>query len=130
MEELLRANPDNAAVLNYIGYTLAEENRDLPRALKLLTRAVELSPGTDYMLDSLAWAYYQAGDYSKAWELIREAVKHMSASTNQDPTMWEHYGDIARAYGRSDNARQGWERALELRPKEPDVIRKKLENLQ
>ena len=44
--------------------------------------------------------------------------------------MWEHYGDIARAYGRSDNARQGWERALELRPKEPDVIRKKLENLQ
>lgn len=30
MEELLRSNPDNAAVLNYIGYTLAEENRDLP----------------------------------------------------------------------------------------------------
>lgn len=129
MEELLRANPDNAAVLNYIGYTLAEENRDLPRALKLLTRAVELSPGTDYMLDSLAWAYYRTGNYSKAWELIREAVKHMSASTSQDPTMWEHYGDIARAYGRNDNARQGWERALELWPKDPDIIRKKLENL-
>lgn len=129
MEELLRANPDNAAVLNYIGYTLAEENRDLPRALKLLTRAVELSPGTDYMLDSLAWAYYRTGNYSKAWELIREAVKHMSASTSQDPAMWEHYGDIARAYGRNDNARQGWERALELWPKDPDIIRKKLENL-
>lgn len=129
MEELLRKNPDNAAVLNYIGYTLAEENRELPRALKLLTRAVELSPGTDYMLDSLAWAYYRTGDYAKAWEFIRQAVERMSTATSQDPTMWEHYGDIARAYGRNDSAREGWERALELRPKSSDTIRKKLESL-
>lgn len=58
-------------MLNYIGYTLAEENRDLPRALKLLNRAIELSPDTDYMLDSLAWAYYRSGEYAKAWDFIR-----------------------------------------------------------
>lgn len=128
MEELLRSTPDNAAVLNYIGYTLAEENRDLPRALKLLNRAIELSPDTDYMLDSLAWAYYRSGEYAKAWDFIRQAVERMSASSGQDPAMWEHYGDIARACGYDSEARRGWERALELRPKNPDVLREKLES--
>ena len=107
---------------------MAEENRDLPRALKLLNRAIELSPDTDYMLDSLAWAYYRSGEYAKAWDFIRQAVERMSASSGQDPAMWEHYGDIARACGYDSEARRGWERALELRPKNPDVLREKLES--
>lgn len=129
MEEMLRANPNNASVLNYIGYTLADENRDLPRALELLNRALELSPGTDYMLDSLAWAHYRSGNYAEAWKIIQQAVKKMSASTAQDPTMWEHYGDIAHAYGRNADARRGWERALELRSGNADAIRARLEKL-
>lgn len=30
-----------------------------------------------------------------------------------DPTIWEHYGDIANAQGLKNEARTGWERALD-----------------
>ena len=43
--------------------------------------------------------------------------------------MWEHYGDIAHALKLSDEARNGWTRALDLKPADPDAIRRKLEQL-
>ena len=46
-----------------------------------------------------------------------------------DPTIWEHYGDIANAQGLKNEARTGWERALELDHPNPETIRKKLNSL-
>lgn len=46
-----------------------------------------------------------------------------------DAAIWDHYGDIAAAQGRREEARKGWERALNLKHPQPDVIRKKLEAL-
>lgn len=129
MEGVAERWPDNAQALNYIGYTLADENRDLDRALVLLTRAVELSPETDYMLDSLAWVHYRLGHYPEAWEHIRHAISLLPPDRPQDSTMWEHYGDIARAMQLSAEARRGWTRALELKPDDPNCIRRKMEQL-
>lgn len=129
MEGIARRWPDNAAVLNYIGYTLADENRDLKRALALLTKAVELSPDTDFMLDSLAWVQYRLGNYQEAWEHIRQSLSLAAPDKPQDATMWDHYGDIAHALGLKDEARKGWQKALDLHPAEPGPIRTKLEQL-
>lgn len=129
MEDIARRWPDNAAALNYIGYTLADENRDLNRALDLLTKAVELSPDTDFMLDSLAWVQYRLGNYQKAWEHIRQSLSLAAPDKPQDPTMWEHYGDIAHALGLKEEAHKGWKKALDLNPSDPGPIRAKLEKL-
>lgn len=128
MEAILK-HGDNAQVMNYIGYTLADENRELDRALELLLKAVELSPGTDYMLDSLAWVYYRLGQYPKAWEHIQHALSLAAPDRSQDATMWDHYGDIAKAMNLPAQARQGWEKALELNAEHPEAIRAKLERL-
>lgn len=77
MEAVIDRWPDNAQALNYVGYTLADDNRDLPRALDLLNRAVELSPETDYMLDSLAWVHYRAGPLSGS--LGAHSTRHIPA---------------------------------------------------
>ena len=127
MESIIERWPDNAQALNYVGYTLADDNRDLLRALELLNRAVELSPETDYMLDSLAWVNYRLGHYQQAWEHIRHAVSLLPPDKPQDATMWEHYGDIAHALKLKDEARKGWRRALELKPTDAHSIRHKLE---
>lgn len=129
MENVIERWPDNAQALNYVGYTLADDNRDLLRALELLNRAVELSPETDYMLDSLAWVNYRLGHYQEAWEHIRHAVSLLPPDKPQDATMWEHYGDIAHALKLKDEARKGWRRALELKPTDADSIRRKLEQI-
>ena len=126
MEKITLADPKHYHALNYLGYTLADEDRELPRALELLTRAVELAPDLAYILDSLAWAQYRLGKFDAAWENISKVVNMDSA---EDPTIWEHYGDIADAVGKADEARKGYAKALELKPKNADSIRERLSKL-
>ncbi|WP_147819327.1 tetratricopeptide repeat protein [Salidesulfovibrio onnuriiensis] len=125
MEKLLVKQPDHAQALNYVGYTLAEEGRDLNRALVLVTNAAKQEPDNGYILDSVAWVYYKLGKLDEAWQHISDAV----AVTDDDPTIWEHYGDIARTMGRKKDARKGYEKALKLGHAEPDRIKSKLKEI-
>ncbi|WP_291321880.1 tetratricopeptide repeat protein [Desulfonatronospira sp.] len=120
MEEIIALDQDHHEALNYVGYTLAEQDRDLDRALILIKRALELEPGNGYYIDSLAWVYYQKGKYQEAWEEILRAVEQV----DDDPVIWEHYGDIAKALSKRKQALQGYEKALELDPENPERIRK------
>ncbi|MBA4359095.1 MAG: hypothetical protein C0405_15370, partial [Desulfovibrio sp.] len=61
MQRIVDKNPEHADALNYIGYTLVEESRDLERALGLIKKADKLKPNNGYIVDSLAWAYYRLG---------------------------------------------------------------------
>ena len=124
MEDLVAIHPDSAFALNYIGYSLAENGHDLDRAVALLERAEKLAPDKGSILDSLAWAKYRKGEFEAAWDAICRAV---ALPDGNDPTVWDHYGDIAAALGRKDDARRGWRKAMELNPPHPDNILKKLE---
>lgn len=125
METVIRNHPDHSNALNYVGYTLAEEGRDLDRALVLVQKASLLDPENGFILDSVAWVHYKLGDYPKAWENIGYAVDIV----DDDPTIWEHYGDIARAMGKKREARKGYRKALELKSPRPESVRKKLQEL-
>lgn len=126
MENLLKSHPDNFQAMNYIGFTLAEQNRDLERALSLLKKADELSPDQAYIIDSLAWAYYKAGNNREALRQIRRAI---NLGANSDAAIWEHYGDIAKKEGKKDEARRAFRKALELKPANAEAVRGKLSRL-
>ena len=126
MEQLLALHPDNYQALNYVGYTLAEENRDLDRAMTLLVRANEIAPNMSYIVDSLAWAYYKAGKIDDALKEIRRAV---TLDEHTDASIWEHYGDIAARAGRKDEARTAYQKAMELKPDNAEALRQRLSNL-
>ncbi|MCL1986148.1 MAG: tetratricopeptide repeat protein [Betaproteobacteria bacterium] len=126
MEKIARADPKYYQALNYLGYTLADENRELSRALELLTKAVDLAPDLAYILDSLAWAQYRLGKFNAAWESISKVV---DMDSSEDPTIWEHYGDIATALGKVEEARKGYAKALDLNPKNADSIRERLSKI-
>lgn len=122
MQKITAKNPDHADALNYIGYTLAEEGRELERALSLIKKANHLKPENGYIVDSLAWAYYRLGKFEEAWKHIQHAV----TLSKDDPTMWEHYGDIAKQSGRAAQAKKGYQNALKLNHDDPERIKKKL----
>ena len=122
MQKIIAKNPDHADALNYIGYTLAEEGRELERALSLIKKANNLKPENGYIVDSLAWAYYRLGKLDEAWKYIQHAV----TLSKDDPTMWEHYGDIAKQSGRAAQAKKGYQNALKLNHDDPERIKKKL----
>lgn len=134
MEKFIARFPDNALALNYVGYNLADSNRELDKAYKLIRRAVELEPDADFILDSLAWVHFRRGELDDAWEQIRKALSISGKDGPRDPAMLEHYGDIAAARGDEDSARKGWQRSLDLferlgYPEDAARVRQKLEAL-
>lgn len=126
MENLLANHPRNAQALNYVGYSLAERGQDLERAIDLLRKADSLSPNQSYIIDSLAWALYKAGQLPEALEQIRRAVRTGEVI---DPAIWEHYGDIAAAMNLRDEARTAYRKALEYKPANADALRQRLSTL-
>ena len=106
--KVLQANPNNAAVLNYYGYMLADRGVRLSEATDMIQKAVKLEPNNGAYLDSLGWAYYKQNKLAEAEELLRKASERQS----HDPTILGHLGDVYMKLGQSERAATYWERAL------------------
>jgi len=107
--KVLANDPENAAVLNYLGYMLADRSQKLDEALVMIQKAVDLEPANGAYLDSLGWAYFKLGKYEQAEDNLTKASQHMGA----DPTVQEHLGDLYQKTGRLKLAAAHWERAIE-----------------
>jgi len=117
--------PSEPEALNYLGYTLADQGRDLDEAFRLLSRAVALAPGSGSVVDSYGWAYFRRGDYDSAVRQLENAVRLDPTS----PVITDHLGDAYWRTGREREAVFEWRRALDLDP-EPELaetIREKVE---
>lgn len=125
MDKIISKDPEHADALNYLGYSLAEQGRDLERAELLIESALKVKPDNGYFVDSLAWVYFKQGKNRLAWQEIRRAVQLVDS----DPVIWEHYGDIARALKLFSEARKGYEKALELEGDNVEDVRTKLNSL-
>ena len=125
MEKIVTLDPQNPDALNYLGYSLAEEGRDLNKALTMISTALEKEPDNPFFLDSLAWVLYKLNRAQEALATIQKAIAHKV----KDAIIWEHYGDIAAAAGRKAEAIKAYRTALELGSETPDAVRKKLEAL-
>jgi tetratricopeptide (TPR) repeat protein len=113
----LSLEPDQPMVLNYLGYSLIEKKINLPEAMEMVRKAVELRPNDGYIVDSLGWAYYQLGDYEEAVKHLERAVELKPA----DPTIAAHLGDAYWRVGRRLEARFQWQHAKDNKP-EPDQL--------
>ena len=107
--KILATDPQNAAVLNYLGYMLADRGTKLDEALIMIKKAVELEPANGAYLDSLGWAYFKLGKYELAEDNLMKASQHMG----MDPTVQDHLGDLYQKTGRLKLAAAHWERALD-----------------
>lgn len=96
--------PDEAVVLNYLGYAQVERRQNVPAALALLRKARALRPDDASIADSLGWAHYVAGDPRSAVPVLEKAAE----GAPSDPTINEHLGDALWAVGRYFEARYAW----------------------
>ena len=131
--QALELEPDNAMVLNYLGYMLADKGKQLPEALKMIRKAVELEPMSGAYLDSLGWVYFRMGEYELAEENLRQAVERDAT----DPTVHDHLGELYEKTGRYRLATAQWELSLDefaksapadVEPAEVAKVQKKLES--
>ena len=113
----LKLYPDQPQVLNYLGYSYVDQNKNLDEALGMIRKAVELRPDDGYIVDSLGWAYYRLGKFDDAVTELERAVKLRP----EDATINDHLGDAYWRVGRKLEARFQWQHALDGKPEEPDL---------
>ena len=121
----LELYPNQPLVLNYLGYSWADQGVNLDDAFRMLQKAVELRPTDGYIVDSLGWAHYRFGRYEEATKDIEKAVQLKPA----DPTINDHLGDIYWKTDRKLEAQFQWNHARDLGP-EPEDLPKILEKIE
>ncbi len=120
----LKLRPDQPLVLNYLGYSWVDRGENLARARQMIERAVELRPDDGYIVDSLGWVLYRAGEYEEAVSKLEKAIQLKP----EDPVINDHLGDAYWRVGRIREARFQWRRALSFGPDEKlaAAIRRKI----
>ncbi|MBV7256469.1 tetratricopeptide repeat protein [Pacificimonas sp. WHA3] len=112
LREAMDIAPEQAVILNYLGYTLLDRGVKQEEAIELIEKAHALEPNDGHITDSLGWAHYQVGDYAKAVETLEKAIARVPG----DATINDHLGDAYWQVGRHIEARFRWRAALEGEP--------------
>ena len=108
VEAALKLSPNEAQLLNYLGYSWVDRGERLPEALAMLEKARSLRPYDGYIVDSVGWAYFKMGRYDDAAKTLEQAVLLAPG----DPTVNEHFGDALWKTGQQIDARFQWNHAI------------------
>jgi tetratricopeptide (TPR) repeat protein len=122
-ESSLKLAPDAPETLNYLGYMWADRGEKLDQARDYIAKALKIEPKNAAYLDSMAWVLYKLNEPKPALDY---ALKAIQFSEEEDATLYEHVGDIYKALGQKDKARQAWSKSISLEAN--DSVRKKLDS--
>jgi tetratricopeptide (TPR) repeat protein len=119
LRKALELAPDEASVLNYLGYSLIDMNQKLDEAIGMVKKAVDAKPNDGYIVDSLGWAHFQLRDFEEAVVQLERATDLRAG----DPIIAEHLGDAYWRVGRKLEAKFQWQHAKDNKP-EPDDLKR------
>jgi len=108
MEKVLQLHPGNPEALNFIGYTWADQNINLDKALSYIQQAAAIKPDSGFIHDSLGWVYFRLGQKEKARDELLKALE----LEPEDPDIHEHLGDIYLSLHLLEQAILSYENAL------------------
>jgi len=107
LRKLLAERPGDPVVQNALGYTLADQDRDLGEARILVTASLAQTPDSAAVLDSMGWVLYREKNYVQALELLERAH-----GRDDDAEISLHLGEVQWAMGEEAAARKTWQDAL------------------
>lgn len=100
LKTLIKLQPDNATVLNALGYMLVVNTNRYEEAEKLIGKALELRPTDAAIMDSMGWMYFRSGKLDKAEEWLRKAYNQL-----KDPEVASHLVEALSARGKTAEAK-------------------------
>lgn len=140
LKKLVTEKPDNPTYNNDLGYVMADHDRELDAAEKMIRKALEedrkqrkaanpnLKAEDDKdvaaYLDSLGWVLFKKKNYKDAKKFLLEAIKD---EEGQHIEIYDHLGDVYMALGEKDEAQKTWERALKLEARTKREQQRKVE---
>jgi tetratricopeptide (TPR) repeat protein len=118
----LKADPEQAYVINYLAYSWIEQGIKVKKSLSMLEKANKLKSNDPYIIDSLGWALFKLERFKESKDYLQSAVRLMPA----DPVVNDHYGDALWKNGNEIQARYYWNYVLQLKKTE-DELKKNIE---
>jgi tetratricopeptide (TPR) repeat protein len=125
LRKLVAKHPDNSTFNNDLGYVLADNDRELDNAEKMIRKALEedrklrskipdlpaeLNKDSTPYLDSLGWVLFKKKKYQEAKKELLEATK--DKVDGQHVEILDHLGDVHMALGEKAEAIAVWKHAL------------------
>jgi tetratricopeptide (TPR) repeat protein len=117
LARLIELKPDNAQALNALGYTLVDRTPRTAEGLKLIEKALALSPEDPFILDSMGWAHFRMGNFDDSEKFLRRAL-----AEQPDPEIAAHLGEVLWAKGERDRAKDIWQSQLKTSPDNPVLL--------
>lgn len=118
----LKLVPENAMVLNYLGYSWLSRGINLDRARVLIEKAAQKEPENGSIIDSLGWVQYQTQDMAAAVKTLERAVRLSPGNS----VISDHLGDAYWQVGRLREARFEWRHALATAEGDDNIERIKM----
>lgn len=118
LRTILENNPNNAMVLNALGYSLTNHTSRYDEAQMLIRRALKLNPDDPATLDSLGWVLFHQGELEEALVYLQRAM-----SALPDPEVAAHLGEVLWTLGRRDEAIDVWQKSLGTHPNHPTITK-------
>ncbi|MCP4270778.1 MAG: tetratricopeptide repeat protein [Gammaproteobacteria bacterium] len=114
---ILSTDPEHTNALNALGYTLADTNKNLPEALKLIEKAYSSDPESPAIVDSMGWVLYRLGDLTQALQYLQQAYKIDPSSE-----IAAHLGEVLWEIGKKNKAKEILLIAINKEPENKIVI--------
>lgn len=111
LKRVIAARPDNHSAYNALGYSLADRNLRLDEARQYIQKALSYAPDDPYIIDSMAWVEFRAGNTDEALRLLQAAYR-----SRPDAEIAAHLGEVLWTTGQRDKASAIWEEGLGLNP--------------
>lgn len=96
---LYELDPEDAHGCNFYGYLLADFDRELDLAEKLIRKALEQEPDNVAYIDSLAWVRYRQGRYAEALNEMCKVLAGNGMKQDTDGELSEHMAAILKKLG-------------------------------
>ncbi|HEU0276975.1 MAG TPA: tetratricopeptide repeat protein [Rhodanobacteraceae bacterium] len=109
--KVLAKHPDNVDAMNALGFTLADADRDLPEATRLLGKAIAAKPDVPAIMDSWGWLQFRLGHLDTARSYLERAWARA-----QDPDIGVHLGQVLWKLGQQSAARAVFAKVRALDP--------------
>lgn len=108
LAQIVELDGEHAPACNDLGYTWAEQNKNLVRAESLVRMAVQKEPDNQAYLDSLGWVLYKRGRFVQARTALEDAI---GTSNLPDPIVLDHLGDTLYRLDKPTEAVAKWKYA-------------------
>jgi tetratricopeptide (TPR) repeat protein len=111
LEDLVDDSPDDAALLNALGYLLTDQFSRHDEARGYIQKALAMDPDNAAIIDSMGWVLFRLGEHRAALDYLERAYR-----LEDDPEIAAHLVDVHWALGDRDAALELLRATLQKNP--------------